>query len=231
MMKIVFFTGAGVSAESGIKTFRDADGLWENHDIYEVATPEAFERNPELVLEFYNQRRKQMYEVKPNEAHKAMAALQEEFDVEIITQNIDNLHERAGCKNVLHLHGELDLGRSSVFDGHYVNLGGKDILPGDRAEDGSQLRPHVVWFGEAVPAMDEAAEKIQKADVFVIAGTSLQVYPAAGLIHETQPHCDLYYIDPKAEIPLGLGRHIKLINEPASKGVKTFEKLFRSKLI
>lgn len=230
-MNIVFFTGAGISAESGIQTFRDADGLWEEHSIYEVATPEAFERNPELVLEFYNQRRRQMYEVEPNKAHVSIAKMQKEFQVDVVTQNVDNLHERAGCKNVLHLHGELDKGRSSVVDGHYVDLGGKDILPGDRAKDGSRLRPHVVWFGEAVPAIDDAARKIQSADVLVIVGTSLQVYPAAGLIHETKASCDLYYIDPKAEIPAELARYIELINEPAVQGVQTLEEILRRKLI
>ena len=230
-MNIVFFTGAGISAESGIKTFRDADGLWEDHSIYEVATPEAFERNPELVLEFYNQRRRQMYEVEPNKAHVAIAKMQEEFQVDVVTQNVDNLHERAGCKNVLHLHGELDKGRSSAVDGHYVDLGGKAIQPEDRAKDGSRLRPHVVWFGEAVPAIEAAAVKIQNADVLVIVGTSLQVYPAADLIHETKANCNLYYIDPKAEIPAELSRHIELINEPAVQGVQTFEEILRRKLI
>lgn len=230
MINVVFFTGAGISAESGIKTFRDADGLWENHSIYEVATPEAFQRNPELVLEFYNQRRRQMYEVEPNSAHKKIAELQNEFDIKVVTQNVDNLHEMAGCTNVLHLHGELDKGRSSVLPEQLVNLNGKDIKPGDKAPDGTQLRPHVVWFGEAVPAMDDAADVISKADVLVIVGTSLQVYPAAGLIHETQQDCDLYYIDPKAENPQGLGRHIELINEPAGTGVGIFEEFLRRNL-
>lgn len=223
-MNIVFFTGAGISAESGIKTFRDADGLWENHSIYEVATPEAFERDPETVLRFYNQRRRQMYEVEPNNAHKKIAALQDKFNIKVVTQNIDNLHERAGCKNVLHLHGELDKGRSSVIPDSLVDLHGKDINLGDQAPDGSQLRPHVVWFGEAVPALEDAARVIQTADVLVIVGTSLQVYPAAGLIHEAPPNCILYYIDPKAEVPAGLGMHIQLIKEPAVKGMDTFEK-------
>ncbi|MCC5918832.1 MAG: NAD-dependent deacylase [Cryomorphaceae bacterium] len=221
MQKIVFFTGAGISAESGVKTFRDADGLWENHNIYEVATPEAFAANPKLVLEFYNARRRQMYEVEPNDAHRDIAALQDKFEVSVITQNIDNLHERAGSKNILHLHGELDTGRSSTDDGILVPLNGRDIKLGDLAPDGTQLRPHVVWFGEAVPALTQAVPIIEQADILVIVGTSLQVYPAAGLIDYARPECKVWYIDPKAEVPPGYRNNIQLIRDKAVRGVRS----------
>lgn len=218
--RIVFFSGAGISAESGVKTFRDSGGLWEEHSIEDVATPEAFARDPELVLDFYNQRRRQMYEVEPNKAHLKIAELQKEFPVEVITQNVDNLHERAGADNVLHLHGELDQGRSSTNPDIIVDLNGKDIKMGDKAPDGTQLRPNVVWFGEAVPALDTAAEVVSRADILVIVGTSLQVYPAAGLVHYAPENCTLYYIDPKAEIPFGFPQNIKLIKEKASRGME-----------
>ena len=219
MKNIVFFTGAGISAESGIKTFRDADGLWENHNIYEVATPEAFAANPKLVLDFYNARRRQMYTVEPNGAHHAIAALQDKHNVHVITQNIDNLHERAGSVQVLHLHGELDKGRSSANEDLLVPLHGNDIQIGDKAPDGTQLRPHVVWFGESVPALDEAVPIIETADVLVIVGTSLQVYPAAGLIDYANHHCAVYYIDPKAVKPPGYRNKIHVVAKKAVEGI------------
>jgi NAD-dependent deacetylase len=223
-MRIVFFTGAGISAESGIKTFRDADGLWENHRIEEVATPEAFAKNPELVLHFYNVRRRQMYDVEPNGAHFAIAELQNHHHIEVITQNIDNLHERAGTRQVLHLHGQLDYARSSISDELLVPLQGRDIKLGDRAADGSQLRPHVVWFGEAVPMLEKAIPIIQSAEILVIVGTSLQVYPAAGLIEFTSPKCELIYIDPNAFQPPGMKLKVELIQKNAVEGIEAIKK-------
>jgi NAD-dependent deacetylase len=223
--RIVFFTGAGVSAESGISTFRDANGLWENHRIEDVATPQAFAKNPELVLEFYNIRRRQMYQVEPNEAHKKIAELEQFHEVNVITQNIDNLHERAGSTRVLHLHGELDFGRSSITDQIREPLHGRDILISDKAADGSQLRPHVVWFGEAVPMLEASIPIIQAADMLVIIGTSLQVYPAAGLVGYASASCEIVYIDPKAFVPPGL-QNIELIPDTAVEGMKQlFHKL------
>jgi NAD-dependent deacetylase len=216
---IVFFTGAGVSAESGISTFRDANGLWENHRIEDVATPQAFERNPELVLEFYNIRRRQMYQVEPNEAHSLIAELEQFHQVQIITQNIDNLHERAGSTQVLHLHGELDFGRSSRTDKIIEPLFGRDILVSDKAADGSRLRPHVVWFGEAVPMLDACIPIIQSAEMLVIVGTSLQVYPAAGLLSYASTNCEIVYIDPNAFVPSGV-KNINLISSTAVEGMK-----------
>lgn len=220
MKNIVFFTGSGISAESGVKTFRDNNGLWENHNVYEVATPEAFAKNPSLVLDFYNARRRQMYEVKPNGAHEAIANLQGKYEVNVVTQNVDNLHERAGSESVLHLHGELDKGRSSTNPHLIVDLAGQDIVLGDLAPDGTQLRPHVVWFGEAVPAIEEAIPIISAADILVIVGTSLQVYPAAGLINYAPENCVVYCIDPAAEIPSGLPFHVEIIREKAVRGME-----------
>lgn len=203
-MHIVVLTGAGISAESGVKTFRDSDGLWENHRIEDVATPEAFRRNPALVLEFYNQRRKQLYEVEPNAAHVALAKLERFFNVTIITQNVDDLHERAGSSYVVHLHGELKKVRSSINPDKIYTLNGWELKLGDVCEDGSQLRPHIVWFGEEVPLIETAAEITKTADILIIIGTSLNVYPAAGLIHYATSDCKKYFIDPNAD---------KLINQ------------------
>ncbi len=203
--KLVVLTGAGMSAESGISTFRDSGGLWDKYKIEEVATPEAFQQNPELVLEFYNQRRKQLGEVEPNKGHKTLARLQEKFDVQIITQNVDNLHERAGSKNVLHLHGELTKVRSVKYPNLIYDIGTKPIKLGDTCDKGAQLRPHIVWFGEAVPAIEQAAELVGKADIFVVIGTSLNVYPAAGLVSYTQTDIPKFLIDPNnIDIPYGL---------------------------
>lgn len=195
---IVVLTGAGISAESGISTFRDANGLWENHDIYEVATPEGFAKNPALVHDFYNQRRKQLLDCHPNLGHLALVELEQKHHVHIITQNVDDLHERAGSKNVLHLHGELRKVRS-IKDSNLILSWDKDLTLEDRGPDGYPLRPHIVWFGEDVPKIAEAIELTRKADIFIVIGTSLQVYPAAGLVEYTDIKAPKYYIDPKAD--------------------------------
>lgn len=196
MEKVVVLTGAGMSADSGLKTFRDSDGLWEDHDIYEVATPEGWQRDKELVLEFYNQRRKQAQSVDPNEGHKALAQLEEQYDVTIITQNVDALHERAGSTEVVHLHGQLSKVRSEKDPSLIYEVGGDPIELGDTAEDGAQLRPHVVWFGEPVPNIQKAADIIPSADILIVIGTSLVVYPAAGLVDLASPEIPKYIIDP-----------------------------------
>ena len=199
--KIVFLSGAGVSAESGISTFRDNGGLWEQYSIYEVATPEAWASNPELVQRFYNQRRKQLLEVEPNAAHLTIAELQQHFDVEVITQNVDDLHERAGSGKVLHLHGELRKSQSSADPALVYDIEGWEIKMGDCCEKGSQLRPHVVWFGEMVPMIEPAQELVAQSDLLVVVGTSLNVYPAAGLLHAARPGFPIIAIDP-AELEL-----------------------------
>jgi NAD-dependent deacetylase len=218
MKKIVVLTGAGVSAESGLKTFRDHDGLWHNHRVEDVATPEAWERDMDLVNEFYNERRKNLMEAKPNAAHIALAGLEDMYDVQIITQNIDDLHERGGSSKVLHLHGELKKVRSSVDPDLIYELKGWELKRGDLCEKGSQLRPHIVWFGEPVPLIMEAAKLVEQADILIIIGTSLQVYPAAGLIHYAFAGAPKYYIDPKAAavpfIPL-----LEIIRKTAGEGV------------
>ena len=199
MQKIVVFTGAGISAESGIKTFRDSNGLWEEYDINDVATPEAWHRNPTLVLKFYNDRRKQVMDAKPNAAHIAIAALEEKFSVQVITQNIDDLHERAGSTNVLHLHGEIMKARSENDATLIYELKTSEIKMGDTCEKGFQLRPHIVWFGEMVPEMDNAIFKTMKADIFIVVGSSLEVYPAAGLVSYAPAHSQKFLVDPKAK--------------------------------
>jgi len=218
MKHIVVLTGAGMSAESGIKTFRDADGLWEGHDVMEVATPEGFKRNPELVLNFYNERRQQLKDVEPNQAHRDLATLENHFNVSIITQNVDDLHERAGSSNVVHLHGELRKIRSSG-DQNNIRTWTEDIHLGDTCEKGYQLRPHIVWFGEAVPMIDKAIEICQQADILVIIGTSMQVYPAAGLLDFAPSETPIYYIDPKPAMAKNSKVHI--ISQSATEGVKT----------
>ena len=199
MKHIVVLTGAGMSAESGIKTFRDADGLWEGHDVMEVATPEGFAANPELVLDFYNQRRRQLFEVEPNSAHINLAGLEDKFKVTIITQNVDDLHERAGSSNVIHLHGEL-LKVRSTYDAKSIQDWKTDLILGDVCEKGYQLRPHIVWFGEDVPMIERAVKICETADILIIIGTSMQVYPAAGLIHYVPEQTPTYFIDPKPNI-------------------------------
>ncbi len=209
-------TGAGISAESGISTFRDADGLWEGHDVMEVASPIGWERNQELVLDFYNKRRRQLKGVKPNAAHKALKELEEKYEVHIITQNVDDLHERAGSNNVIHLHGELKKVRST-FDENLVLDWEIDLNKGDFCEHNHQLRPHVVWFGEAVPMMEPAMEITREADILMIIGTSMQVYPAAGLLHYAPQDTPVYFIDPKPSVKET--RHLKIFPEKASTGV------------
>ena len=196
-MNITVLSGAGMSAESGLSTFRDNDGLWNKHNVYDVATPEAWERNQKLVLQFYNERRKQLKNVEPNEGHLEIAKWQNHFNVQVITQNVDNLHERAGTKNILHLHGELVKSRSTGPSGKTFTISDDSLENGDLCPDGYQLRPHVVWFGEDVPAMDDALKIISKTDVLVIVGTSLNVYPAAGLAFQASTNCPIYVVDPK----------------------------------
>lgn len=218
MKKLVILTGAGMSSESGIKTFRDSGGLWEEYDVTEVATPQAWIRNRDLVLRFYNERRRQLASSKPNDGHLGLAKLEKYFDVQIITQNIDDLHERAGSTKVLHLHGELTKARSTVDPSLIYDIGYKDINTGDSCEKGSQLRPHIVWFGEAVPMMDAAANLTGNADIFVVVGSSLNVYPAAGLISYASAKASLWLIDPK-EVVVPVSRKVEVIKEMASKGV------------
>ncbi|MCQ2273541.1 MAG: NAD-dependent deacylase [Bacteroidales bacterium] len=215
--KVVILTGAGISAESGISTFRDSDGLWEQYRVEDVATYDAYLRNPELVLNFYNERRRQLFAVKPNEGHRQLVRLEEKYDVHIITQNIDNLHEQAGSTHVLHLHGELTKARSDKDDSLIVEIGDRDICLGDKAPDGAQLRPHIVWFGEAVPNIEPAAALCEEADYFVVIGTSMNVYPAAGLIHYVPKGVPCYLVDPKA-VPIS--RPITIVQEKAGTGVK-----------
>ena len=217
MKKIVILTGAGISAESGIKTFRDSNGLWEGHDVMEVATPEGFAANPSLVLDFYNQRRKQLLEVSPNKAHFNLLELEKHFKVEIITQNVDDLHERAGSKNVTHLHGELLKVRSTIDENLVLNWQ-KDLFLGDLDPKGNQLRPHIVWFGEMVPMLDKAIEITATADVLVIIGTSMQVYPAASLVDYIKPNTPIYYIDPKPSISEYDFNNLTIIKDVASSG-------------
>jgi NAD-dependent deacetylase len=196
--KIVVFTGAGISAESGLKTFRDSGGLWEEYKIEDVATPEAWEKNPEMVLDFYNLRLRQVLNAKPNAAHFAIVELEKNFDVQVITQNIDDLHERAGSKKVLHLHGEITKSRSSVDADLIYNVKAGQIRKGEKCEKGSQLRPHIVWFGESVPLMEVAAKLSSEAEIFIIIGTSLNVYPAAGLVDFVPAAVPKYLVDPHA---------------------------------
>src|SRR6476660_5552731 len=194
--KLVVLTGAGISAESGLKTFRDSDGLWEGHNVMDVASPEGWDKDPNLVLDFYNQRRRQLKDAAPNAGHIGLAELEKYFDVYIITQNVDNLHERAGSSKVLHLHGEL-LKVRSLGNPNYILDWHEDLILGDLDDQGHQLRPHIVWFGEMVPALEEAAAIAHEADFFAVVGTSLQVYPAASLMHYTKPGTPVFYIDPK----------------------------------
>ena len=235
MKKITVLTGAGVSAESGVSTFRDSDGLWENHKVEDVASIEGWYRNPQLVLDFYNARRAQLFQVRPNSAHLAIAELEKEYNVTVVTQNVDNLHERAGSTKIIHLHGELTKVRpenccndrdgyseETVFD-----IGADEINLGDMAPNGAQLRPHIVWFGEAVPKIEAAIEAVEAADILLIVGTSLQVYPAAGLYRYAKMGTPIYIIDPK-DVPVRDGRltHIK---EVATKGMEVFKNILKSK--
>lgn len=218
MEKIAVLTGAGISAESGISTFRDSDGLWENHRVEDVATYSAWERNPELILKFYNERKRQLDTVEPNAAHKALVELEKKYQVTIITQNVDDLHERAGSSNIIHLHGELRKKRSSIDDNLVYDWGDEDLKMGDKCELGSQMRPHIVWFGEMVPMLGAATEVVSRADYIIVIGTSMVVYPAASLIHYAKVNSQKYYIDPKASNVNGV-KNMVSIAEKAGKGV------------
>ena len=223
--KIVAFTGAGISAESGIKTFRDHGGLWENYEIEDVATPQAWKRNPKLVLDFYNERRKKVASAKPNDSHLLLAQLEKDFDVSIITQNIDDLHEKAGSTNILHLHGEIFKMRSDK-DERIVSPIYDDIQLNAIAPDGGKWRPHIVWFGEAVPHFSTAAEIIKEADIFIIVGTSLQVQPAASLIYYCKKNTEIYYIDPNPSLLVNESENFHIIKATATQGLKTlYDKL------
>ncbi len=219
MKKLVVLTGAGISAESGVKTFRDSGGLWEGHDVMEVASPQGWAKNPELVLDFYNQRRRQLKEVAPNEAHKSIAQLEDRFDVQVITQNVDDLHERGGSSKVLHLHGEL-LKVRSIDDEHDIYDWTNDLSLSDTCKNGHQLRPHIVWFGEAVPMMSFAIDLVSEADILVVVGTSLQVYPAAGLLHYLPEGKPIYLIDPKPGINPHAFPNLHIIPEKATTGIQ-----------
>ncbi|MCL4149914.1 UNVERIFIED_CONTAM: hypothetical protein GTU68_050497 [Idotea baltica] len=226
MRNLVILSGAGVSAESGINTFRDAGGLWEGHDVMEVASPTGWHKNPGLVLDFYNQRRSQLKIVKPNLAHDIIAQLQDKYNVQVVTQNVDDLHERAGSKHVLHLHGEL-LKSRSVAREDLVYTCDDDINLGDMAEDGAQLRPHIVWFGEEVPLLAQAASKVQQADVLIIIGTSLLVYPAAGLHGYAPSTCKKYLVDLQPNLDMIDPEKIEVIQDSATQGMSYLNSLLR----
>jgi NAD-dependent deacetylase len=218
MKTIVVLSGAGISAESGIKTFRDDDGLWQNYRFEELASPQAWHSNRELVLEFYNMRRKQLFEVEPNAGHHALVRLEQKYDVHIVTQNVDDLHERAGSKKVLHLHGELKKVRSTSNPDLVYTLDHWELKAGDQCEEGSQLRPHIVWFGEAVPNIMPAIQLVKKADIMLVIGTSLMVYPAAGLLDYAPHSIPIYLIDPKAS-PASYYENLHIVRKKAAEGV------------
>ena len=219
MEKLVVLTGGGISAESGIATFRGSGGLWEGHNVQDVASPQGWQKDPAMVLEFYNQRRRQMVKCAPNAGHKALVELEQYFDIQIITQNIDNLHERAGSQNILHLHGEILLARSTVDPSLLYELeGGKDIVLGDFCEKGAQLRPHIVWFGEDVPEFQRAVQLSNAADIFMVVGTSLAVYPANTLLEYTEPHVPIYIVDP-GQPEFQSSKRIRLVQAPATLGI------------
>lgn len=227
--KLVVLSGAGISAESGLRTFRDSDGLWEGYNVHDVATPEAWQRDPQLVLDFYNERRRNVADAKPNAAHICLATLENDFDVTIITQNIDDLHERAGSTNVVHLHGEIFKMRSE-WDNELVSEIRSDIKLGDKATDGKQLRPFIVWFGEPVVMMDKAVEIVYTADIFVVVGTSLAVYPAAGLVNFVAADTPKYIIDKKLPNTAPM-KNLNLIEKPATEGVEDLKQLLLSSLM
>lgn len=233
MKNLVVLTGAGMSAESGISTFRDSGGLWDRYPVEQVATPEGYAANPRLVIDFYNERRKQLLEVKPNRGHELLAELEQEFQVTVITQNVDNLHERAGSSHVIHLHGKLTKVTSSWQPNNPEYI--RELKPeeyevhiGDLAPDGSQLRPFIVWFGEAVPMIETAVEYAEKADIFVIIGTSLNVYPAAGLLNYVPAGVPVYLIDPK-QVAIASGRKVHVIQKGASEGMAELKKMLLEK--
>lgn len=229
MKNLVVLSGAGMSAESGISTFRDAGGLWDKYPVMQVATPEGYARDPELVINFYNERRKQLLDVEPNAGHRGVAELEKDFNVTVVTQNVDNLHERAGSTHVIHLHGELTKVSSSrdPYNPRFIrelNPEEYEVKLGDRAEDGSQFRPFIVWFGEAVPEIERAIDYVERADIFVIIGTSMNVYPAAGLLNYVPRHAEVYLIDPKP-VDTHSMRPIHVIRKGASEGVKELKSL------
>ena len=217
MKKVVVLTGAGISAESGISTFRDSDGLWEQYRVEDVATPEGYYKDKALVLDFYNQRRRQLQQVKPTEGHRQLVRLEQYYDVHIVTQNVDNLHEQAGSSQIVHLHGELTKARGERDSRTIMDIGYRDIRLGELAPDGTQLRPHIVWFGEAVPNIEVAAKLCEECDYFIVVGTSMNVYPAAGLIHYVPRESPCYLVDPKA---VAVSRPITIVQEKAGTGVK-----------
>ena len=227
MKKLIVLSGAGISAESGIKTFRDMGGLWEEYDVMEVASPQAWESNPELVMRFYNERRKKLLEASPNEGHKGLVKLEKYFDVHIVTQNVDDLHERAGSKNILHLHGELKKARSTIDPNLVYDIDGWELKFGDTCEKGSQLRPYIVWFGEAVPAIAEAASICERADIFVVIGTSLNVYPAAGLLDYAPKEIPIFLIDPN-DVYTSY-KNVTFIKEKAGTGVQKLIEILKEK--
>lgn len=227
---LVVLSGSGISAESGLKTFRDSDGLWENYNVMDVASIEGWLRNPQLVLEFYNERRRQLKNAQPNEAHKILAELENFFNVYIITQNVDDLHERAGSKNVLHLHGILTQAKSTGDDSLIYDIGYSDIKWGDKCEKGYQLRPNIVWFGEPVPLIVEAERIVSQADIFVIIGTSLLVYPAAGLVYHVKSDVPIFVIDPKP-VDIKKNNNIHFIQEPATVGTKKLKEILIQKYL
>ena len=222
LKKIAILTGAGMSAESGIRTFRDANGLWEDHDVMDVASPQGWEKDQELVLRFYNDRRRQLKEVEPNQGHLDLLHFEQNHDVVIITQNVDDLHERAGSQRIIHLHGELNKVRCTQQE-DLVYDWDKDLVTGDLSEAGHQLRPHIVWFGEMVPMLERAVEEVATADIIIIIGTSMQVYPAASLVGYARPHAHIYYIDPHPQLNYELRQaaNVTVIEEVATKGVNT----------
>lgn len=228
LKKLVVLSGAGISAESGIKTFRDYNGLWENHRIEDVASPEGFARNPKLVLDFYNARRRQLKEVEPNEAHKILAELENHFDVHIVTQNVDDLHERGGSTKIIHLHGELRKARSSSDENEILDWE-EDIIIGNLHSDGSQLRPHIVWFGEMVPEMDNAIKIASEADLFLVIGTSMQVYPAASVIRYVPRHCEIFVIDPNLDNPNAFTNNDNYFKTSATEGMKQLKEILIKK--
>ncbi len=227
MKKLVVLTGAGMSAESGLKTFRDMGGLWEEHDVYEVASPAGWHKDRTMVLRFYNERRKQLLETSPNKGHLGLVELEKDYEVWIVTQNVDDLHERAGSRRILHLHGELRKSRSTIDSKLVYDIEGWKLEEGDLCEKGSQLRPHVVWFGEAVPAIEEAARIVSFADIFVIIGTSMNVYPAAGLINYVPGMAPIYVIDPN-EVAIAGQSGIRVIQKSAGEGIQLLRKEIRN---
>ena len=231
MKKIVVLSGAGISAESGLKTFRDSGGLWEGHNVYDVATPEGWQKNPELVLHFYNERRKQALQAKPNNGHLALAELEQDFNVVVVTQNVDNLHELAGSGNVIHLHGELFKSRSTENPDLVYDIDGWELNVGDTCEQGSQLRPHIVWFGEMVPMMDKAVEEVLAADIFIVIGTSLQVYPAAGLVEYVPTNVPIYLVDPNIPEHYSKRRNITFVQKGAGEGMDEVKNQLRVKYL